>query len=517
MNSFEIPKSKLTKFNFYGLNFPLRYKNETKFSSYLGITLSFLSIILLIIIVIKYGYDLLSYSNFTVIQSQKDLNREKIINFTDIPLMIGLCDNLGNPIQFNKKYYQITMYKQSIYPLFENNSFIGIESKMNNIEITTCNDSQKILSAFELFEGFDYEKYLCPKSNQNLYIKGRYGEVKKGFDIIHFYVERCVNSSKNNYSCVNESEINTFFSEDIFLSIYFIKEVANHYNINHPITKDLRTDYFSISLDVRKLYIYNFLISEYLSDNGFIFQNIKKYNFAEIYNLYVDILRNENPYAQLGVIFTCVEHEIQYVRKYNKIQDMCSSLGGILTFIFKIFEYITVYITKKTFISDITNNLVNVKSNNIRKIHKLSVKDLDSNNKNNLNVNKLNVSSKNQFLHKNQDDILWKKEIKKLNDINNNFIEKNKISFYYNNSLEKKRNHKFLLFDYFLPISIIKKRIKYSILFNIYDTYNFFMSIENIIPVIERFPHLLKFMIENFNFKYDNEFFKYYYFICHQQ
>ena len=43
------------------------------------------------------------------------------------------------------------------------------------------------------------------------------------------------------------------------------------------------------------------------------------------------------------------------------------------------------------------------------------------------------------------------------------------------------------------------------------------MSIENIIPVIERFPHLLKFMIENFNFKYDNEFFKYYYFICHQQ
>ena len=88
---------------------------------------------------------------------------------------------------------------------------------------------------------------------------------------------------------------------------------------------------------------------------------------------------------------------------------MCSNLGGILTFIFKIFEYITVYITKKTFISDMTNNLVNVKSNNIRKIHKLSVKDLDSNNKNNLNVNKLNVSSKNQFLHKNQDDILLKK------------------------------------------------------------------------------------------------------------
>lgn len=487
----------LKKLNFYGLDFPLRYRNKKLFISYLGILLSFISIILLIIIVIKYGYDLLSYSNFTVIQSQKDLDRTKIINFTESPMMLGICDNLGIPIEFNQKYFKIIMKQHSVFPLNGNNSFSGIRRDTKNIEFDICNISQQYYS---IFNGFNYEKYLCPKSNQNIFIKGRYGDIRKGFDIIEIYVEKCVNSSENNYMCANEKELYDFFSKDIFLSIYFIKEAPNHFNISNPVIKQLRTDYFSISLKLRKLYMFNFLISDYLSDTGLIFPKIKKYSFGEIHNLYTDLLGDENPNSILGVIFTCVEHQIEYIRKYDKIQDMCSSLGGILTFIFEIFQYITCFISRKTFISDITNNLLNITSKSNNKIIIQTRKNI---NMKSLYLNKFDFSSKN-IININKEESLDNKEINRLNSYNYYLKIKNKINTH-SKIINKGKNKNFSFFHYFIPIILIKKMNKYSYLIHIFEIFNSLMSVENIIPIIEKFPTLLKFIMENLNFKFDNE------------
>ena len=41
-----IHKTKLSKFNFFGIDYPIRYKNESIYSSYIGISFSFLMIFL---------------------------------------------------------------------------------------------------------------------------------------------------------------------------------------------------------------------------------------------------------------------------------------------------------------------------------------------------------------------------------------------------------------------------------------------------------------------------------------
>ena len=56
-SSFNSIQSKLSKFNFFGLDFPIRYKKESIFSSYIGVTFSFLAIILIILNIIKYTID----------------------------------------------------------------------------------------------------------------------------------------------------------------------------------------------------------------------------------------------------------------------------------------------------------------------------------------------------------------------------------------------------------------------------------------------------------------------------
>ena len=43
-----IHKNKLSKINFFGVDYPIRYKNESIYSSYIGISFSFLMIFLFI-------------------------------------------------------------------------------------------------------------------------------------------------------------------------------------------------------------------------------------------------------------------------------------------------------------------------------------------------------------------------------------------------------------------------------------------------------------------------------------
>ena len=62
--------TKLSKFNFFGIDYPIRYKNESIYSSYIGISFSFLMIFLFISILIKYSLDLFQYKDFSVIPLQ---------------------------------------------------------------------------------------------------------------------------------------------------------------------------------------------------------------------------------------------------------------------------------------------------------------------------------------------------------------------------------------------------------------------------------------------------------------
>ena len=76
---------------------------------------------------------------------------------------------------------------------------------------------------------------------------------------------------------------------------------------------------------------------------------------------------------------------------------------------------------------------------------------------------------------------------------------------------KKKYNYSFI--SYFIPFFFIKKINKYHILNITSDYYDIFMSLENIIPIIERFPYLLKYCVIHLNFSYENEIFKYYYYL----
>ena len=506
-----IHKTKLSKFNFFFFFYPIRYKNESIYTSYIGISFSFLMIFLFILILIKYSLDLFQYKDFSVISSQKELDRNKSINFSEFPFMIGLSDINAIPLSLNEKYYSIKISKQAISPIEINNTFIGFNVIIKNITLNNCNNLKNNYD-MSYFKGFDLDKYLCTNPNQNISIRGRYGDGRRGFDIIRFLIEKCKNSSENNITCANDNEINNILNNNTYLTFYFVKEVPDHYNLKNPIQKYLRTDYFPITLDFKKLYVYNFLLSEYYSDSGFIFSNKKKFSFGEIEGFYMDSLGNYYPEAEIGLILTCIEYEMIYNRKYTRLYEMFSNIGGILTFIFQIFNYITFYLTRKSFISDLTNNIINIPLKNIYHNLSFNISKYDKSNQNLFNKMKSNISSQNLF--QNNEKNLINNQNKIFNYSIYNSDSKNKINNITNQEVNEKNKqfYNFSFFSYLIPLFILKKDKKYNLLIQTNHYFETFMSLENIIPVIERFPHLLKYCIMKMDFSYNNEIFKYNYY-----
>ena len=113
---------------------------------------------------------------------------------------------------------------------------------------------------------------------------------------------------------------------------------------------------------------------------------------GEIEGFFMDSLGNNYPNAEIGLILTCIEYEMIYNRKYTKLYEIFSNIGGILTFIFHIFNYITYYLTRKSFISDLTNNIINIPLKNIYHNLSFNISKYDKSNQNLFNKMKSNFS-----------------------------------------------------------------------------------------------------------------------------
>ena len=171
----------------------------------------------------------------------------------------------------------------------------------------------------------------------------------------------------------------------------------------------------------------------------------------------------------------------------------------MISFLFQFFQYITCYLTKKYFIADLTNNIVNIKNCSIDISNKGKNKNFIS------NTSKMDFSSKNIIINGYRNPIK-NNQIRVSNIIGYNRGIQKVINEFNNN---KKNNNKFSIFTFILPFFLIKRMKRYTSLKITNQFLETYLSIENILPIIERFPELLIYLKEKFSFTFENEYFKY--------
>ena len=495
----------LKKMDLYGLNFPLRYKGKHEYNTLCGETLSIFTIIGIIIIVILFLIQSLARIRVSIIKNSEQLYEKKLLNFTRIPILIGFVNDGGVPVTIDPKYMSITLDKNDHYPEKNNEGIMHLRRESTPIKLEYCdlnkhffNDSEII----KMIDDFEYQNYLCAVPGQNLSIAGRYGDSFNGYDILEIHLIKCDNSS-NNLSCASEDELNQFYKNS-YLSILYLSEALNHYDYKNPIKRVFRSEVFMVVSHSVKRYYYYFAPGEYFSDNGYLFLESKKYFFFEYTKTDLDFVEVEDQsyYSNatlIEVAFSSVDKFITYERSYPKIQDSLGNISGWFRVLRTFCQMISNFFSEKIFLLDIINKISNM--NEKKKLNKFVIKDNKEKSKfynNNYMYNEINSKNKIQLSRTsikgyNLKDINMNKTMLTNDALNHNLNSNDEIKKTI--SLNKKKIQMSYI-EYILPFWIMKKRDKYSLIIFYKNFIYKDISLEVLIPLIERISKL-NFSTEN--------------------
>ena len=469
----------------YGLSIPLRYHQKEKFHTLYSSTLSLLTILGIFYVILKFTIIVLNYKEFSIIQNTEEILEKKLLDFSKIPILIGFINDGGRPIKIDSTYLSIILDKNEHYPEINEEGIMKLKRISTSIKLEYCNLTKhfsKDNNIINLIKDYEYENYLCPVPGQNLSIRGRWGDSINGYDILEFHLIKCENSNEED-RCKNEEEMNKFFKNS-YMSIIYLSQSLNHHDVNNPIRYNFRSEVFLISSQVLKRYYYYFIPGEYISDNGYLFINKKIFNFFDYQTTIIDFVDEEdqNYYSKatlIEVAFSCLDRYFKYERKYLKFQDCFGNIGGWIRIILIVCQFISDYFSEKIFLNDIIKSISSF--SNKQSFHsKIKVK------RENIKTNNYFNNENNSSNYKSQFSSLSIKPSKKGNisenlDLSNVQIENFKIIN------KEKKNITLNLIDYCLPLWAMENNCKYSPFIAYKNIIYKDISLEFLIPLIEKF------------------------------
>ena len=274
----------IRNFDLYGINIPLRFKNHSRYSSRLGMTLSIFTYIFIIIIALYYSQDLINKKNFSLIISEKNVDsKNNLINISNTPILMRLLNYNGNHEDFDYTYFNLTSEFNAHIPINNSNNIsFSLQRTSKKIELEKCN------SSYFSIEGINISEFICIKKNQDINLSGRYGDGIKGYNILEIFLSKCFRDESNSNNCKSDEEIINK-AKNLYFQIIYNSNQINHFNISNPIYQTLRVENFQISTSFIKRYYYYFSLSKYESNNNIIL-NKKKYIIFLNTKIYIWIL-----------------------------------------------------------------------------------------------------------------------------------------------------------------------------------------------------------------------------------
>ncbi len=124
-----IENSKKFNYDLFGIDFPIRYQSQRKASTLVSKILSIISYIILLILIILYIIEIYNHTNLNVVICQKYLFENYFVDFSEIPILIGI-KNIFNEIQeIDNNYYSLKIETNENIPYLKN----GSRNMYNNI------------------------------------------------------------------------------------------------------------------------------------------------------------------------------------------------------------------------------------------------------------------------------------------------------------------------------------------------------------------------------------------------
>ena len=333
----------------------LYIKGHKSFQTYIGAILSLLVFGLVFALGIYFFYKLISRENLYISIQEESHQINFTYNFSNSLFAFKINSDIElneNEIVFIVTYNELDLY--------------NIKKKKLNLEIEKCKEEKIDKSIKEIDKIKNISSFYCLVPSENAQIKTI---LNKGIDsFLNIEIYLCDN--EKNSSCKSNEEIINKLKGHL-IEFYFITQTyyVNNYNYKNPLLKSYEEEKIKLNLETITNITYFYEQLSYYSDNGIIFEEKKKYKgfiFPTKTRYSINIRNNfKNPLGSF-LFYINRNQRQRYERKYQKLQEICAYIGGILSFLNFIGSFIVSAYNEQFFFYYIINWIFNDRKESIK-------------------------------------------------------------------------------------------------------------------------------------------------------
>ena len=400
-------------YDIYSKQIGFFYNNKDKIGTNFGFFLTIIYIFISCFIFIYYLVDTLKRKNLNVYDSTTYSQDIPIANIN--PNSLYFAFGLEDPKTSNRFIDETIYFAKLLF--FEKEKINGEFETTNRIELESepCKEEKFGEEYKNLFSPGELNNSYCLK-DFNLSLVGGYKFNK--FSYLRIRIYPCINSTENDNHCKPQDIIDNYIKGGYFSIL--TKDVGlNPSNISYPVIYTLQDLYTTIDKSMYRDFILYYGITEIITDMGLFFQNLqtKKYlQFRkEVQSFY---FRDESEYyggkAMCSIDFRLDEFIYIQKRRYSKMQEAFSIIGGYMQLISNIFSLIS-FLSNRIFPElKILNGIFDYNLNKKRITMKIkTLKDLTIKHSSNslyfpstkINLDENNVSQ-NNFINKSGNNLI---------------------------------------------------------------------------------------------------------------
>lgn len=414
------------KLDFVSEEIGFEVNNSRIYKTNSGAFLSLIISISSIIIAIMIGNEVYERKLPNVSVSSNYLE-DSTISFTEYPIFFSVADTYGNYYDDYSQYLYFYLYKMNITnSIFE---YSGILE--SSIHRCTMDDFSPYKGKIEddLLKTFLDIPTTCMSFDENFLIKNPYDSPNSSSIVFSF-------SYCEGDNCAEDIE---FALKEIYVKFYYMNAYVDSDDYENPIKNYIDVISQRLSYGFLKTKYVRFLNNEFISDNGWLFKNLKTYDYLALKDTYDEMNLSSPTYPTDMYWMTVESPNIREIgkRSYMKIQDLFAKVGGVINAIIIIinllfYDYLR-FIFKKDLVSYLISNKnakFNVNSNYFSILNNSNINNYNKENSldNNKTNNNINLGLKSNYYND--------------NDINNNIRENIK-----NNQINADSNIKISAFN----------------------------------------------------------------------
>ena len=358
--------NKIRDLDIFAKRLGLFYNGGEKVGSSFGLILTLIYILASIFILIFYTISIVKKEDVQVNDSIEYSSNIPYINLNNSNLLylaFGV-EKVGSASRFIDE----TIYYPKAFYYYGEKSTSGGEFntlEYRNLKIEKCQVEKFGKNYQHLFTKGEFDESYC-LSELDFALTG--GFIYDKFSCIQILIYPCYNNTENNNKCKPQEEIDKVLAGGYFSLL--LKDIGlNPNNQSNPVLPTIQDFYTTISKDFFRDVIFNYEITDIISDEGIIFERKKKERYLKYDKIKESFyLRNDTEYYKGESIIKIdirLSDNIHVQRRaYKKFANALATTGGYMQMIYTIFLLLSLIPNNFKLETIIVNGLFNLCENN---------------------------------------------------------------------------------------------------------------------------------------------------------